>query len=212
MVARKTDTPGLLISFDGGARTAGGGVELPEGEPPAAGAGAIVWSEADENGRRRCLLQMTISAPRLRSSMLAEAAGLAYGVLTLAHACGHPGPLSILGDNLPVIRAGACNSRLRSDPVWAEIEEAVMLLARRQWRPQWHAVRRHLNGAADALATRGVLDTLRRLSTEDPSTREEILVWYDHEEFQRRGWRPPTGVHGRPSTALSLCSRPLVDP
>ena len=212
MVARHNDAPGLLISFDGGARTTGGGVELPDGEPPAAGAGAIVWSEADENGRRRCLLQMAISAPRLRSSMLAEAAGLAYGVLTLAHACGHPGPLSILGDNLPIIRAGACNSRLRSDPVWAEMEEAVMLLARRQWRPRWHAVRRHLNAAADVLATRGVLDALRRLSSEDPSFCEEILLWYDREEFQRRGWRPPTSVHQRPNTTLRLCNRPLLDP
>ena len=157
-------------------------------------------------------MQMVISAPRLRSSMVSEAAGLAYGVLALAHVCGHPGPLSILGDNLPIIRAGACNSRLRSDPVWAEMEEAVMLLARQQWKPRWHAVRRHLNAAADALATRGVLDALRRLSSGDPSFCEEILLWYDREEFRMRGWRPPTSIHRRPGTALSLCSRPLLDP
>ena len=144
--------------------------------------------------------------------MLSEAAGLAYGVLALAHACGHPGPLSILGDNLPIIRAGACNSRLRSDPVWAEMEDAVMLLARRQWRPRWHAVRRHLNGAADALATRGVYEALRQLQASPSAHSDEILLWYDREEFQRRGWSPPTSAYGRPGTTINLCSRPLLDP
>ena len=120
MVIRRAETPGLLISFDGGARRTGGVVDLLDEEPLLAGAGAAIWSEADVEGRRECLEQMTISAPRLRSSMLAEATGLAYGVLVLAHACNHPGSIAILGDNLPIIRLGACNSRLRSDPVWAE--------------------------------------------------------------------------------------------
>ena len=187
MVIRRAEAPGLLISFDGGARRTGGGVDLPEGEPSVARAGAAIWSEADANGRRECLAQMTISAPRLRSSMLAGATGLAYGVLVLAHACNHPGPIAILGDNLPIIRLGACNSRLRSDPVWPEVEDALLLLARRQWRPQWHAVRRHFNQAADALATMGVIDALRRLESNPGPHREEILLWHHEDAFRRRG-------------------------
>ena len=87
---------------------------------------------------------------------MACGAGLAYGVLLLASACGSPGLLSILGDNLPVVRLGACNARVRTDDVWAEVEDAIMILAGRRWRTRWHAVRRHLNGAADALATDGL--------------------------------------------------------
>ena len=73
-----------------------------------------------------------ISTPRLRNSMLAEAAGLAYGLLFLASACGCPGPIDILEDNLPVIRLAACNGKLRSDPAWIEIEEALSRLAENQ--------------------------------------------------------------------------------
>ena len=211
-VVRRAVNPGLLISFDGGARRTGGGVDIPEEEPPVAGAGAAIWSEADAEGRRECLAQMTISAPRLRSSMLAEAAGLAYGVLTLAHVCNHPGPIAILGDNLPIIQLGACNSRLRNDPVWAEVEDALMLLARRLWKPQWHAVRRHLNRAADALATMGVIDALRRLDTGCSTQHEEILIWHDVEAFRRRGWRTPTTVFHRPCTTVTLCDTPLLAP
>ena len=79
------------------------------------------------------------------------------GILVLAHVCCHPGPIAILGDNFPIMRAAACNSRLRSDPVWAEMEDAVMLLARRMWRPRprWH---------------------LRRLDIEPPPLQEDILL------------------------------------
>ena len=212
MVVRRAENPGLLISFDGGARRTGGGVDLPEEEPPVAGAGAAIWSETDAEGHRECLAQITISAPRLRSSMLAEAAGLAYGVLTLAQVCSHPGPIAILGDNLPIIQLGACNSRLRSDPVWAEVEDALMLLARRQWKPQWHAVRRHLNRAADALATMGVIDALRRLDTSSSPQHEEILIWHDEEAFRRRGWSAPTTVFRRPCATVTLCNTPLLAP
>ena len=155
LVMRPPEPPGVLLSFDGGARVSGRGVQLEEGSEPVAGAGIALWSEANRHGQRACIAQLIVSAPRLRSSMLAEGAGLAYGVLFLAAACGCPGPLSILGDNLPIVRLGACNARLRSDAVWSELEDALMLLARRRWKPRWHAVRRHSNHAADAFATQG---------------------------------------------------------
>ena len=67
--------------------------------------------------------------------------------------------LTIMGDRLPVSRLGVTNARVRTDAVWFEVEDALMDLAIRRWPIRLWAVRRHLNKAADALATLGVLDS-----------------------------------------------------
>ena len=208
-VLRPPEKPGILLSFDGGARTQGNGLKMDEGEPPIAGAGAVIWEEADANGRRRCLAQLVIAAPRLRSSMLAEAAGLAYGILFLASACGWRGRIGILGDNLPIMRLAAGNAKLRSDPVWREVEEALMIIARRRWRPDYHAVRRHLNKAADALATLGVFKALELESKGHNG--DEIRLWCDMIAFRQRCWTVPTALPGRPATKIDYVSSPHTE-
>ena len=141
--------------------------------------------------------------------MLAEGAGLAYGLLLVAGACGSPGPLGVMGDNLPIVRLGACNSRIRTDAVWAEVEDALMLIASRRWQPRWLAVRRHLNRAADALATCGVFEALRSLDAGGGP--DQVWLWCDSAAFRRRGWRVPAAIIGRPATAVHAATRPLSD-
>ena len=208
-VLKSLEKTGILLSFDGGARTQGNGYKIEEGEPPIAGAGAAIWDEAGVDGRRRCLAQLIISTPRLRSSMLAEAAGLAYGILFLASACGWPGQMGILGDNLPIVRLAAGNAKLRSNPVWREVEEALMIVARRRWRPDYHAVRRHLNKAADALATLGVFKALELWS--EGQNDDEIMLWCDEIAFRQRGWAVPTAFPGRPGTKVICVSSPHIE-
>ena len=198
MVTRLPERPSVFISFDGGARINGPGVSLDPDSTLVAGGGAAIWSEADHNGGRTCIAQVVISTPRLRSSMLAESTGLAHAISYLAGACGCPGPISVLGDNFPLVRMAACNARLRSDPCWIEVEGALMLLAGRRWRPQWHAVRRHLNKAADALATQGVFDSLRRFVVGDAT--DTVFAWCDEEHFAQRGLSVPTSILGKPDT------------
>ena len=113
-----------------------------------------------------------------------------------------------MGDNLPIIRIAACNARLRSDATWAELEDALMTLAQRRWRPRWHAVRRHLNRAADALATQGVYDALRRIESQD--MRDMVSIWCDEEAFLRRGWIIPEAIVGRPGATVVHAARPLA--
>ena len=172
------------------------------------GAGAVLWSEPDQDGRRECLAQLAVATPRLRNSMLGEAAGMAYGILLVASVVGSPGPMSILGDNLPVVRLGACNARMRADGVWREVEDALMLVAGRRWPTRWHAVRRHLNRDADALATLGVLAALR--SIEAVSGPDEVWLWCDAEAFGRRGWHIPTVLTRRPDAVAHAAGRPCA--
>ena len=139
--------------------------------------------------------------------MLSEAAGLAYGIFLVASACGNPGPISILGDNLPVVRLGACNARVRPDNVWREVDDALMLIASRRWQVTWHAVRRHLNRAADALATFGVLAALRRL--EAGIGQDAVWLWCDTEAFRHRGWLEPQAFALRPDAVVYRATRPL---
>ena len=80
--------PILQMSFDGGARSSADDVRLDEGLR-AAGAGAALWGQADEYGRRPCVAQLILSASHLEDSMAAEAAGLRAGMAlaSLSGAC-----------------------------------------------------------------------------------------------------------------------------
>ena len=199
----------LLISFDGGARTRVEDDRVDDGEDPVAGAGVPVWSEPDSQGRRRCIAELAISLPRLRSSMLAEAAGLAYGLLSFAELTTgtYLGQINVHGDNLAVIRVAAGNARTRSDRTWTEMEHALMLVAREQWSEQYHAVRRHLNGKADALATTGVGLAIRKLLTQDLN--DYVRIWCDHDELKKRGWARPRSLTYRPKTKLYYHINPI---
>ena len=113
---------GPLLSFDGGARTQGREVHLPPGSSPAVGAGIALWPRPAADGRRSCIMQVVAAIPRLANSMLGEGAGLGYALSAMLAAVTDHIDLTILGDNLPVIRVGAATGSLRTDGVWAEIE------------------------------------------------------------------------------------------
>ena len=111
-----------------------------------------MWDEPDQDGNRTCLMQISVALPRLPRSMSGEGAGLAYGALLVEAVIKEMTLLGILGDNLPVVRLGAANGRIRTDRVWIEVEDALLALARRRWPLHWFAVRRHLNKEADRAA------------------------------------------------------------
>ena len=190
----------LLLSFDGGARHSFGDLAVPEGDLPRGGAGFALWTPADLGGRRRCLLQGSLSAPAIRDSGQAEAAGLACAVLALAALIQRPDPLEILGDNLGVIRLAACNARLRGDRFWLELNEPLMRVARQSWDVRWTAVRRHLNKTADALATLGVEDSLRRSLRGDFG--ESLVLWGAADWLGPLGGPQPLSLPSRPRTAV----------
>ena len=172
------------------------------------GAGVALWSEPDEAGRRRCLAQISLAAPRLVDSMRAEAAGLATALALIVACLPQAEPLEVMGDNLAVLRLSAGNARIRADAVWSELEGTLMHTAGQRWPIIWTAVRRSFNGAADALATQGVLEALRRGAAGDLS--DLAHVWLDDVEFARRGWHRPTTLALRPRTRILRAARPLA--
>ena len=178
---------GMLLSFDGGARRGIGDAQLEAGEDPVAGAGALLWSEPDIDGRRRLLARACVAAPAFRNSMLAEAVGLATGISLIRCFMGFPRPVTVLGDNLPLLRLAAATGRLRPDGMWAVVEAALMYVAAHGWSVDWVAVRRHRNCAADAAATHGVRDALRA----GVSSPIVARVWLSAEGTSR-GWVLPT--------------------
>ena len=152
---------GPLLTFDGGARHHGGGVVLPPDGAPAVGAGASLWTTPDAAGHRRCIMQLPSGLPLLRVSFCGEAAGLAFGLRGVLAACPAHLWLNVMGDNLPIVRLGAATGTIRTDGVWAALEDPLMDLCYRRWLVAWAAVRREHNLAADDLATAGVLTALR---------------------------------------------------
>ena len=187
-----------LLSFDGGARSAGPDVRLPPGSAPRAGAGVVLWASPDRHGTRRCLLQASFSLPRIGDPGIAEAAALGYGLQLLAYLYSRPPNHEVLGDNLGVVRLGAGNARLRRDDAWLELGDSLMLASRGLWDITWLAVRRHHNKAADALATAGVFRGLAR-SPADLSG-DSASLWWDVSHWAE---------HGLPSPARFRAARPL---
>ena len=147
-------TANYLVAFDGGARHRSPDNQLPEG-PRAAGAGAILWGPPDQNGSRACLGQAVIAAPAASSSLVAEALGFRAAIALTLLAVGHPGEVSVVGDNLGILRTAATNGRIRSAEVWQLLEAPITHATAERWACQWVAVRRFRNKTADALATIG---------------------------------------------------------
>ena len=154
-------------------------------------------------------MQISAALPRLTDSMAGEGAGLAYGALLAGAVIADNTDLGILGDNLPVIRLGAANGRIRTDRVWVEVEDALLTLARRRLPLHWYAVRRHLNKAADALATEGVFVGLR-MKAEGQSD-DTVIFWCNENEFRERSWIIPERIPCRPDAQLLRANRPIAN-
>ena len=150
------------VSFDGGARHSSPRSSLdPEG-PRAVGAGAALWGPIQEDGRRRCIAQATLSVPAIGCSMKAEALGLRAALALAALILQHPDSITVIGDNLPILRMAAANGKVRTPGVWEVLEAPLMHTLLQNWACRWVAVRRHLNKLADKLATRGTFDAVDR--------------------------------------------------
>ena len=144
-----------LLSFDGGARHRSPETSLPSDGPRAVGAGAALWGPMDLRGHRNCIAQVALAVPSLSCSMHAEAIGLRSGLALVFLILGNPNGLSVVGDNLPVLRLAATNGRVRTPGIWETLEAPLMFSALQDWDCRWTAVRRHLNSTADGLATLG---------------------------------------------------------
>lgn len=131
----------------------------------------MLWSPLSPDGTRTALAAAVAVCPHQRDSGAAESVGLTLG-LAFARACPSTDPLSILGDNLPLIRFAACNGRMRADSTWQLASASIMGMAHAHHRISWEAVRRCFNKGADKLTTIGVKRAQR-------GQREEILYEAD---------------------------------
>ena len=102
------------------------------------------------------MAQSVVAIPRGASAQLAEAHGCCAALALLRRAQGGPRRARVVGDNLAVIRYGAATAALRATPQQAILEVALAAAYANGWRLEWQAVRKHLNTAADALATEGI--------------------------------------------------------
>eukprot|EP00974_Lingulodinium_polyedra_P041084 3948152-Lingulodinium_polyedra.AAC.1 len=64
-----------------------------------------------------------------------------------------PGPVTVVGGNLGVVRYCAATAGSQSSGLRNVLDDPLMEAACRGRRLRWLAVRRHYNKAADALAT-----------------------------------------------------------
>ena len=172
--------PTFVVSFDGGARHKSPQHCLPESGPRVAGVGAAIWGPPDDRGRRQCIAQATIACPNLGDSMSAEAAGLRLGIALVVRTLPHAASVGILGDNLPVMRLGAGNGKIRTPGIWEILEAPLLHIAVREWRCQWFAVRRRYNKSADALATLGTYRAIERAAT--GQCEPDIHIWSTYPE------------------------------
>ena len=104
----------------------------------------------------RLVAQAVVAIPWNATAQMAEAMGCCAALSLLRRAQGGPRRARIVGDNLAVVRYGAAAASLRAIPQQAILEVALADAYMSGWRLEWQAVRRHLNTAADALATEGI--------------------------------------------------------
>ena len=147
--ATPTLNAGLVLSFDGGARP------QEPGSTWNGGAGAILW-RADSQGSLVPQAKAVVALPGERRAPIAEAQGCKAALKLLAKTNTAARPLTIIGDNLGIVRLGAGQARFKDSDFYAILAESLGDLALAGWAPKWIAVRRRFNKAADALATAGV--------------------------------------------------------
>ena len=139
---------GKLISFDGGAGKSTDG-------HTRAGAGAVLWSPLSSDGKRLPLAAAMAVCPSLPDSTAAEAMGLTLA-LALCRYAKDPHNLTIIGDNLPLVRFAAGNGKPRTDLMWLLAGASLLAAAPLLTSTVWEAVRRCFNRGADRLATLAV--------------------------------------------------------
>ena len=157
------------VSFDGGARDIGG--------VRVAGAGAVLWAQCDGLSGYRCAARATVALPAEEHAQVAEAWGGRVALDLLLRTQADLRLARVIGDNLGVIRYGAGEARLRRPAMQSVLEPLLGRIALAGWGLSWQAVRRRLNGAADALATDGVhwAASLARAGVTEPRLHIEWL-------------------------------------
>ena len=142
-----------------------------------AGAGAVLWALSP----RDCTLTLRAEAwaalPGEAWAPIAEAWGLHLALhllLQVGHACL---PCQIVGGNLAVLRFGAAQGSLRNPAHEGVLAPTLSQLALQGVEPDWLAVRRRFNKAADNRATAAVAwaATLAAAGTLTPVVR---AVWH----------------------------------
>ena len=137
------------VSFDGGAKEIGG--------RRVAGGGVAVWYTCGGRGTAVLVARCVIAIPSQGHAQYAEAYACRVALRWIT-ACRTPvRSVRVVGDNLAVMRFCAQYGRLRRPATQALLEQPLADLHAAGWRINWHAVRRRFNGAADALATEGVI-------------------------------------------------------
>ena len=112
-------------------------------------------------GAPQLVAQAVVAIPWNATAQMAEAMGCCAALSLLRRARGGPRRARIVGDNLAVVRYGAATASLCAVPQQAVLEVALAEAYVAGWHLEWQAVRRHLNTAADALATEGICLAVR---------------------------------------------------
>ena len=139
----------FVVTFDGGARDLGGRV---------AGAGACLWGGTDHLGDRPPVAHAIVALPDDRHAQVAEAWGCAAAIMLVLKHVSRTSRVLFVGDNLAVVRFAAAQGTLRQPSMAGPLHTFLSKLSLTGHLTAWVAVRRRHNKAADALATRGVLD------------------------------------------------------
>ena len=157
---------GLEVTFDGGARDVRGG--------RVAGAGAVLWGPPGESGERIRLATAWTALPAEQHAQLAEGEGCAAAARLVLAAGVAPISARITGDNLAVVRHAVGCARLHRPAMHQAMAGPLADLALAGWSPEWLAVRRRLNKAADAVATQAVFWAARIRDQGERGRRTEV--------------------------------------
>ena len=102
------------------------------------------------------MARAAIGLPGQAHAQVAEAYGCMIRLQMLADTRCHLRAARAAGDNLNVACYCASEGRLRRPHIQELLEGPLGVVAARGWTLSWTAIRRRLNGAADATTTEGV--------------------------------------------------------
>ena len=121
-----------------------------------AGAGALLWSLSPRDLSLTLRAEAWVALPGEQWAPIAEAWGLYLALQLLLHVRQPCLACQIVGDNLSVLRFAAAQGSLRNPAHEGLLAPALSQLALHGIAPEWLAVRRRFNKAADARATAAV--------------------------------------------------------
>ena len=150
----------LEVDFDGSAYTEGYG-----------GSGISVWAHNAAGGSPVQLLTATMAISFPVDSMTAEALGGRLGLGVLLDLSPRRRAARMVGDNLPVVRFGANNARLRRTRMHMQLEDSIASILDQGWKLQWYAVPRRLNEEANRLAREGAAEARNILRSNNAGAR-----------------------------------------